>query len=326
MLTFLCAGVAARYSLVARSQDAELFEGAVLVSILAGMVRVMTPILFAALGELVTQRSGIWNMEVEGTTLMGAFTADFAATATGSLWLAAMAAGAAMGLLTAVLTATLRVDHFNSGLAINLLVAGLTLCWFRIYIAGRPQPIFSGFTNVSVAGLSAIPVLVPILFDQRLLTYVAFASVPAVWLLLYRTRWGLEIRCLGENPRVLDLRGLSVPATQYAAVLFGSVMTGLSGGFLMLGFSDRYLADITAGRGWLAIVALIAGHWRPVGVLAAVLVLALLESLGTHAQVRGLGVPHQLFLALPYLASLLLLMGFRRHSGQPARLGLPYFR
>lgn len=307
----------------------ELFEGAVVVSILAGMVRVMTPILFAAMGELVTQRAGIWNMGVEGTMLMGAFTAYFAATATGSLWLAvlaAMAAGAAMGLLIAVLTATLRVDHFISGLAVNLLVAGLTLYWFRIYIAGRPQPTFSGFTNVPVPGLSAIPVLGPILFDQRLLTYAAFASVPLVWWLLYRTRWGLEIRCLGENPRVLDLRGLSVPARQYAAVLFGSVMTGLGGGFLMLGVSDRFLADFTAGRGWLAIVALIAGHWRPVGVMAAVLVFAFLESLGTHAQVLGLGVPHQLFLALPDLAPLLLLMGFWRQSGQPARRGLPCFR
>ena len=147
------------------------------------------------MGELVTQRAGIWNMEVEGTTSMGAFTAYFVAT--GSLWLAvlaAMAAGAAMGPLIAVLAATLRVDHFISGLAVNLLVAGLTLYWFRIYIAGRPQPTFSGFTNVPVPGLSAIPVLGPILFDQRLLTYAAFASVPLVWWLLYRARWGLEFR------------------------------------------------------------------------------------------------------------------------------------
>lgn len=307
----------------------ELFQEAILVSILAGMIRIATPILFAAIGELVTQRAGIWNMGVEGTMLMGAFTAYFVATATGSIWLAtlmAMVAGAMVGLIIAFMTVTMRVDHFITGLAINLLVAGLTLYWFRMYIRGRAQPTFDGFDTVPIPVLSSIPIVGEILFDQRLLTYVAFAAVPAVWYLLFRTRWGLELRCLGENPKALDIKGLSVSARQYAAVLFGSVLTGLGGGFLMLGFSDRFLADITAGRGWLAIVALIAGNWLPKGVLAAVLVFALLESVATHVQVLGIDVPHQIFLALPYLASILLLMGLRRTSRQPRRLGIPYFR
>ncbi|WP_116599027.1 ABC transporter permease [Primorskyibacter marinus] len=307
----------------------ELFQEAILVSILAGTVRIMTPILFAAIGELVTQRAGIWNMGVEGTMLMGAFTAYIVATATGSIWLAVLASmvvGGLVGLLTAFMTATMRVDHFITGLGINLLVAGLTLYWFRIYIKGRAQPTFDGFENVPIPVLSSIPWLGEILFSQRLLTYVAFAAVPAIWFLLYRTRWGLELRCLGENPKALDIKGLSVTGRQYIAVLIGSVMTGLGGGFLMLGFSDRYLADITAGRGWLAIVAIIAGNWLPRGVLAAVLVFALLESIATHVQVLGLNVPHQIFLAMPYLASILLLMGLRRKSSQPLRLGIPYFR
>lgn len=307
----------------------ELFQEAVLVSILAGTVRIMTPILFAAIGELVTQRAGIWNMGVEGTMLMGAFTAYIVATATGSIWLAVLASmvvGGLVGVLTAFMTATMRVDHFITGLGINLLIAGLTLYWFRIYIKGRAQPTFDGFDNVPIPVLSSIPWLGEILFTQRLLTYVAFAAVPAIWFLLYRTRWGLEIRCLGENPKALDIKGLSVVGRQYVAVLIGSVMTGLGGGFLMLGFSDRYLADITAGRGWLAIVAIIAGNWLPRGVLAAVLVFALLESIATHVQVLGLNVPHQIFLAMPYLASILLLMGLRRKSSQPLRLGVPYFR
>jgi general nucleoside transport system permease protein len=307
----------------------ELFSEAILISILAGTVRIMTPILFAAIGELVTQRAGIWNMGVEGTMLMGAFTAYIVATATGSIWLAvlgAMMAGAMMGLLTAFMTATMRVDHFISGLGINLLVGGLTLYWFRIYIKGRAQPTFDGFDNVAIPGLSAIPWIGEILFTQRLLTYVAFAMVPVIWFLLYRTRWGLELRCLGENPKALDIKGLNIVRRQYVAVLIGSVMTGLGGGFLMLGFSDRFLADITAGRGWLAVVAIIAGNWMPRGVLAAVLVFALLESVATHVQVLGLNVPHQIFLAMPYLASILLLMGLRRKTNQPVKLGIPYFR
>jgi len=307
----------------------ELFQETIMVSILAGMVRIMTPILFAAIGELVTQRAGIWNMGVEGTMLMGAFTAYLVVTSFGSIWLAvfaAMLAGTIIGLLTAFMTATMRVDHFITGLGINLLVAGLTLYWFRVYIKGRAQPTFDGFENVPIPFLSSIPYVGEILFTQRVLTYVAFLSVPAIWFLLYKTRWGLELRCLGENPKALDIKGLSVVRRQYTAILIGSTMTGLGGGFLLLGFSDRFLADITAGRGWLAIVAIIAGNWMPRGVLAAVAVFALLESIATHVQVLGLGVPHQIFLALPYVASILLLMGLRRKSGEPLRLGIPYFR
>lgn len=307
----------------------ELFQETILIGILAGTVRIMTPILFAAIGELVTQRAGIWNMGVEGTMLMGAFTAYIVATVTGSIWLAvlaAMIAGGLVGLLTAFMTATMRVDHFITGLGINLLIAGLTLYWFRIYIKGRVQPTFDGFENVPIPVLSSIPWLGEILFTQRALTYVAFLSVPAIWFLLYKTRWGLELRCMGENPKALDIKGLNVVHRQYVAVLIGSVMTGLGGGFLMLGFSDRFLADITAGRGWLAIVAIIAGNWMPKGVLMAVLVFALLESIATHVQVLGLNVPHQIFLAMPYLASILLLMGLRRRTSEPLRLGIPYFR
>ncbi|BBD37466.1 ABC transporter permease [Aminobacter sp. Y103A] len=307
----------------------QLFQEAIIISILASTIRIMTPLLFSAMGELITQRAGIWNMGVEGTMLTGAFAAYLVATLTGSLWLAVLAAilaGAVMGMVIAFMTATLRVDHFIAGLGLNLLAGGLTLYWFQSYIQGRAQPIFSGFQDVDIPLLSDIPVIGPVLFSQRALTYVALLVVPVVWFLLYRSRYGLELRCLGENPKALDIKGLSVSARQYLAVMLGSAMTGLGGGFLMLGFSDRFLADFTAGRGWIVIVALIAGNWRPRGVLIAVTAFAFLESLATHLQVVGAQVPHQLLLALPYLASIGLLMGLRFRSGQPARLGIPYAR
>ncbi len=307
----------------------QLFTEAILISVLASTVRIMTPLLFSALGELVTQRAGIWNMGVEGTMLMGAFTSYIVATASGSLWLAVLAAilaGGVMGVIIAFMTATLRVDHFIAGLGLNLLAAGLTLYWFQSYIKGGAQPTFSSFENVPIPLLADIPVLGPVLFSQRLLTYVAFLAVPAVWFLLYRTRYGLELRCLGENPKALDVKGLSVSARQYAAVMFGSAMTGLGGGFLMLGFSDRFLADFSAGRGWIVVVALIAGNWMPRGVLIAIAAFAFLEALATHLQVLGAPVPHQLLLALPYLASIVILMFVRFRSGQPARLGVAYMR
>lgn len=307
----------------------QLFTEAILISVFAATLRIMTPLLFSAMGELVTQRAGIWNMGVEGTMLMGAFAAYITATLSGSLWLAVaagVAAGALMGVIIAFMTATMRVDHFIAGLGLNLLASGLTLYWFQSYIKGREQPTFSGFQNMPIPGLADIPFLGEVLFSQRLLTYLAVLCVPLVWFLLYRTRYGLELRCLGENPKALDVKGLSVPIRQYAAVMFGSAMTGLGGSFLMLGFSDRFLADFSAGRGWIVIVALIAGNWAPRGVLLAILAFAFLEALATHLQVLGTPVPHQLLLALPYLASIVILMFVRFRSGQPARLGVAYLR
>jgi ABC-type uncharacterized transport system permease subunit len=306
-----------------------LFQEAILISIFAATLRTMTPLLFSAMGELVTQRAGIWNMGVEGTMLMGAFVAYFVATSTGSLWLAVLAAilaGAAMGTVIAFMTATMRVDHFVTGLGLNLFAGGITLYWFQSYVHGGPQPSFAGFEDVPLPFLSDIPFIGPVLFSQRLLTYAAFFIVPAIWFLLYRTRYGLELRCLGENPKALDVKGLSVAARQYGAVMFGSAMTGLGGGFLMLAFSDRFIADFSAGRGWIVVVALIACNWKPKGVLMAVAAFAFLEAVATHAQVVGVGVPRQLLLALPYIASIILLMGVRFRTGQPAMLGFPYSR
>jgi general nucleoside transport system permease protein len=307
----------------------ELFQEAVIISILAGAFRVMTPILFAAIGELVTQRAGIWNMGVEGTMIMGAFTSYMVATATGSLHLAVLAgilSGMIMGLITAFMIATVRVDHFITGLGLNLLVGGLTLFWFRLYTGGGYAPTFTSLENFPIPVLNSIPILGDIFFNQKFLTYVAFLSVPVIWYFLYRTRWGLEIRCLGENPKALDIKGLNVVFRQYVAILIGSSFTGLGGAFLMLAFSDRFQPDLTAGKGWLAIVAIIAGKWLPKGVFIAVLVFALLGSVAVHVQILDIDVPYQIFLALPYLASIILLIGLRKKINQPAKLGVPYFR
>ncbi|MBD9641881.1 ABC transporter permease [Ensifer sp. ENS07] len=306
-----------------------LFSEAILLSIFAATIRILTPLLLSAMGELVIQRSGTWNMGVEGTMLSGAFVAYFIVTYTGSLWSAVMVAivaGALAGALIAFMTAVMRVDHFITGLGFNLLASGLTLYCFQSYIQGRAQPTFSGFEDVPIPLLSAIPYLGPVLFVQPALTYLGFLIVPGVWFFLYRTRYGLELRCLGENPKSLDVKGLNVAARQTLALVSGSALTALGGAFLMLASSDRFVADFTAGRGWIVIVALIAGNWRPGGVFVAVAAFAFLEALATHMQVVGLAVPHQALLALPYLASIIILMSLRFRSGQPAKLGVPYLR
>lgn len=308
---------------------AELLTPHILMSIMTAAMGVATVILLAALGELVTERAGIWNMGVEGTMLTGCLIGYLVMAATHSPLLAAlvaMAAGLAVGLLIGFMTVTLRVDHFVTGLGFNLLASGLTLFWFRAYVGGEKPPSYATIDTVPVPLLSDIPVLGPILFDQHLLTYLVFLSVPFIAFFLRRMTWGLELRAAGENPQFLEAKGLSVVARQYGAVLFGSALTALGGAFLMLAFADQFRPDISGGRGWLAIVAVIAGNWRPVRTTVAVLVFAVLDSVAVHAQGVGVDVPYQFFLMLPYVMSIVLLVLIRTRSGQPAKLGVPYLR
>ncbi|WP_114287929.1 ABC transporter permease [Candidatus Halocynthiibacter alkanivorans] len=307
----------------------ELLSPDILMSILIAAMGVATVILLAALGELVTERAGIWNMGVEGTMLTGCLIAYFTMVATGSpviAALAAMAAGLAAGLLIGFMTVALRVDHFVTGLGFNLLASGLTLFWFRSYVGGSKPPSYSTIGKTPIPVLSDIPVIGPILFDQHLLTYAAILSVPFIGYFLRRTTLGLETRAAGENPQFLEAKGLSVSTRQYGALLFGSALTALGGAFLMLAFADQFRPDISGGRGWLAIVAVIAGNWRPVRTMIAVMVFAVLDSVAVHAQGLGVDIPYQFFLMLPYAASILLLVMIGSRSGQPAKLGVPFLK
>jgi simple sugar transport system permease protein len=302
-------------------------DNTMLISIFAMTLATATPLILSAIGELMTQRAGIWNLGVEGTMLTAAFTAYAVVLATGSLGLAtlaAVAAGCLVGALTAALTAGLKLDQFVIGLTINLLASGLTLYLFRASGTNLETSGLNSFAPVAIPGLSKIPFIGAVLFDQPLLTYVAFALIPAAWLFLYRTRVGLDLRVLGENPRVLETRGVAVMPRLWAATIAGSAMTGLGGAFLMLDLSDRFTPDMSAGRGWLVVVALVAGNWSLFGTLAAILCFALLDAIASFGQVLSLPVPYEFLLAMPYLASIVILTVFRSRSGQPAQLGIPY--
>lgn len=309
---------------------AELFEASVIISVLAATIRIATPVLFAALGELVAERAGVYNMGVEGTMLLGAFAAYLTAAASGSLWAglaAAALAGALTSLIFAFLVITLRIEQIVTGLAINLLGSGLTVFWLRAAFANAAQtPTIPLFETLPLPVLSAIPFLGPVLFQQKALTYLALLAVPAVWVFLYRTRPGLDLRCCGENPKALDIKGLNVAARQYGAVVFGGMMAGAGGAFLTLAGSARFVPEITSGRGWLAIVIVIAGMWRPVPVLGATLAFSFLDALQLQIQGIGIRLPYQLLLAMPYVVAIVALALRRRHSGAPERLGVPYIR
>lgn len=302
-----------------------LLENTLLISIFVTMLRSATPLLLSAIGELAIQRAGIWNLGVEGTMLSAAFAAYGVVVATDSLLLATLAAmlvGALVGALTATLTAALKLDHFMTGLAINLVASGLTLYLFRSNHAALSGTSFDGFAPVAIPLLADIPFIGEIFFRQRLLTYLALALIPVAWFFLYRTRYGLELRVLGENPMALETRGVAVAPRLWLTVIAGSAFTGLGGAFLVLGLSDRFIPEITAGRGWLVVVALVAGNWGLFGTVSAIFGFAILQAIASHAQVLSLPVPYQFLLALPYVASLVILTVFRARSGQPAHLGV----
>lgn len=309
----------------------EFFNEAILVSILTATIRIASPLIIAALGELISERAGVLNLGVEGTMLMGCFVAYYFAFSSDSTALAitmAILAGAVLGLLMAFLVVSLKLEQIIVGLVLNLFASGLTLYWFRALqqSSNTARPTIELMGTQPIPLLSDIPYLGEILFNQNIITYIAFLSVPLIWLFLYRTKYGLELRCIGENPKAIDMKGLSVSVRQYLAVMFGGAMAGLAGAFISVGASANFIPDMIAGRGWLAIVIVIAGNWRPKWIMVAAIVFAGLDSFRLHVQAVGIDLPYQLLLALPYIVAILAMMFSGRSSGAPAALGIPYFR
>jgi general nucleoside transport system permease protein len=302
------------------------------ISLAAGMIRIATPLLFGALGELVTERAGIMNLGIEGNMLIGAFAGFLTAYKTGSLWLgvvAAVLAASLTGLLMAFMSATLRVDQTITGLAINLLASGMTFYLFRVAfksVGSSNLPSVHTFKVVRIPLLSAIPIIGKVLFAQHALTYIAVLLVPVITWFLYRTRHGLELRLIGENPRAADMRGINVTLRQYLAVVFGSMMAGVGGAFLTLASAGLFVPQISGGRGFIAFALVIFGNWSPSRILIGALFFGLIDSFQLQIQAVGVNVPHQLLLALPYILTILVLLANRRRTKAPLALAIPYVR
>lgn len=309
----------------------DIFQAAIIVSILTSTIRIATPLLLAALGELVTERSGVLNLGVEGMMLMGAFTGFMATYFLGSLWLgvlAAMITGGLMALIMVFMASTLKVEQIVTGMALNLLGSGVSLFWHRLLFDKSEINVatIKIFEPLHIPGLSDLPYLGEILFSHRWMTYLALLMVPVIWFFLYRTKYGLQMRSLGENPRAIDMKGVNITRLQYLATCFGGVMAGLAGSVLTLGSSPRFVPEISAGRGWLAIVIVIAGNWLPWRILIAALVFAFLDSFQLHVQGIGVQIPFQILLAIPYVFAILAMIGSRARSEAPSHLGVPYIR
>ena len=296
---------------------------------LASAVVAGTPLIFAAIGEIVAERGGVFNLGVEGMMLVGAVSGFITAVHTRDLGAAtavAMAAGAGVSLILAVLAITFGTDQAVTGLTLALFGAGLSSFLGKPYI-GVPSPVT--FQPVALPVLSDLAVLGPILFQQNVLVYASYALVPVVWAVLSHTRPGLALRATGEDAATADALGLNVAVIRYAGVLIGGALAGLAGAYLSLAYTPAWTDNMTGGQGWIAIALVIFATWNPLRAAAGAYLFGGVDALGFRIQAIGGTTPSYFLRMLPYVFTLLVLLlitARSRRPGVPGNLGHPYFR
>lgn len=313
-----------------------------LIVILASAVLYGTPLLFAALGEVLTERSGVLNLGVEGMMLVGAvmgfwavqrFEVTTGASLAAGLAVAALA-GAAMALIHAFLVITLRANQIVSGLALTIFAGAAGLSSYLgndLELSGAPAD--HAFTPLDVFGLGDIPVLGPIVFGQSALVYGSWACVLAVGLYLARTRLGLNVRAVGESPAAADAMGISVTAYRYAHTLAGGALAGIGGACFSLQITPQWVGGLTGGAGWIAVALVIFAFWRADLCLLGAYLFGAFSALPLTLQARGwlTEIPSEVFQSLPYVMTIVVLVAVssgaaKRRLGAPAALGVPYVR
>lgn len=315
-----------------------------LINILNSTIRVSVPLLLACLAGLYSERSGVFDIGLEGKMLAGAFAGAAAAAVFASAWiglLVAMLVSVGMALIHGFASITHRGNQIVSGVAINFIAAGSTIilgqAWFQQ--GGRtpslpPEARFGAINLPGADALRDVPVIGQIysglLSGHSLLTYVAFLAVPFTWWVLFRTRFGLRLRAVGENPAAVDTAGISVAWLRYRAVICTGILTGMAGSYMALAQNAGFVKDMTAGRGYIALAALIFAKWRPVPAMFACLLFGFLDALairlqGTPLPVIG-KVPVQFMQALPYVLTVILLAGFIGKAIPPRAGGVPYVK
>jgi len=323
-------------------------DEALIGALIASTLRVATPLILCALAGLLAERSGVIDIGLEGKMLFAAFAAAAGGAVFGSTTLAlllAMGVAVALSWLHGFACVSHRGDQVVSGMAIDIMAAGLTavlgIAWFHqggqtppVSSAVRLQALWPG-AAAAMQGVPGVgPFLGPVigegLLSHNILVYAALLLVAAVWWLLYRTRFGLRLRAVGENPHMVDAAGVSVTRLRYAALTLNGLLCGLAGGYLVLAQNASFAPNMTAGRGFMALAAMIFGNWRPVPALWACLLFGFLDAAAIRLQgvhLPGIGeVPVQAVQALPYLLTVILLAGFIGKSVAPQALGRPYLK
>ena len=319
-----------------------MYENIIL--ILDATLRVSAPLIFAALAGLFSERSGIVNIALEGKILAGAFAAAATASVTGSVYLglfAAIATAIALSMLHGFACITHRGDQIVSGVAINMLAAGLTVTLGRFWFGlGGQTPALSDserFNSITLPGADAVADLpvIGLLYSElisghNILVYIALIMVPMCWWVVFKTRFGLRLRAAGENPHAVDTAGISVAWLRYRALICAGILTGIAGAYLSTAHSAGFVANMSAGKGYIALAALIFGKWKPVPVLFGCLLFGFLDAIAIRmqgAEFPFIGeIPVQAIEVLPYILTVLLLAGFIGRATGPKAVGVPYVK
>ena len=295
------------------------------------MIRVATPLLLATLGEMFAERGGVLNLGIEGIMLFGAMVGFTTAYFTGELWLGiavAAVAGVGFGLLMGLLTVSLGLSQHVSGLGVTMLCTGLSFYLYRL-IFGQPSqpPHVRAVRDAGAPGLADLPWLGPVLFDQFALVYLAFLLVPLAAFVLYHTPWGLSLRTAGENPHAAVAAGVNVAWVRYQALMISGALMGIAGAYLSLAQFNAFTFGVVSGRGWVCIALVVLGQWDPWRVAGAALLFGALDALGLRLQSSGgIDVPYQVFLMLPFLATIVAMAVLARQARAPAALLRPFRR
>jgi simple sugar transport system permease protein len=301
-------------------------------SLLASMIRLSTPLILASLGGMYSERAGVINIALEGIMLAGAFTAAAVTARTGNPWIglsAAAVAGVLVALIHAVASIEFRADQVVVGTAINILFLGIPALVSGALFASTGStpslPREQTLPDWHIPLIDSIPKVNEILSGHKPVVYLAFALVPISYFVLYRTRFGLRLRAVGENPEAADTAGVSVARMRYAGVLLSGLLAALGGAYLSIGQNSLFTRNMTAGRGFIALAALIFGKWHPVGAFLACLLFGLADAISIRMQ-GVVDIPVQWIQIIPYVLTLVVLAGFIGRATPPRAIGTPYIK
>lgn len=307
-----------------------IFSVGFLVSLLSSTIRLATPILLPALGQIYTQRAGILNLGVEGTMTIGAVCGFITCFYSGSLWLGMLAgamAGMVWSLLMALLSITLRANQVIAGTGLNILGMGIAAYLYRVVFGVRSlPPQVDPFPALHIPLLSDIPIIGPIFFDHNVIVFLAFLMVVFTWFMLEKTTYGLKIKVVGEHPRAADSKGISVAKVRYSAVMVGGLYAGFGGAFMSLAYMNLFTDNIISGRGFIAVSVVIFAHFKPVRAMWGALLFGLSSALQLRLQALGINVANQFMLMLPYVMTILALVVSSKNAQFPSAYTKPYSR
>lgn len=294
--------------------------------LLASTIRFATPLVFAALGGLFSERSGVVNIGLEGLMLISAFAGVVGAWFSGNAFVGlglGLAAGLIFALLHALMCITFEADQIISGTAIILLALGGTgFLMVEIFGSGGTSPRVPGFKEVPIPLLSDIPLFGPALFSQSLLVYLMYALIPITWFVVYRTPFGLRLRATGEVPEAVDTAGVSVTRMRYFGVALSGILAAFGGVYLSMGLLSAFSEGMTGGRGFIALAALIFGRWNPIGAAGAALLFGFAQAVTVRAPQDV--VPNEFLQMIPYVLTIVALVAFAGRAVAPAAIGKPY--